>query len=912
MAEVGLHPKGVLWDSNWHRFPGIDQKRGDSGRYKAFVDQRGALFMDMRTGQSWKWPQDFAGAQERMKEHFKPMSGEEVRRKQEAYEKERAEKEGKHLRAIRNLWERAKDCANHPYLGNKGIRDVPLLRSIIDPDTEQEMLLIPMRNAEGELRCLQRVWPNGDRLYMPQAGGVKGLYNTIGSQNYMQSKTLYICEGWATGWTIHKASGCAVIVAFTYSGLLTVGRIIQEKYPEARIVFAADNDRWKLVKRDGAMVNIGVYAAKHAAQALNAEYCIPDFPDLSTKPTDYDDLRQLADLAVVRDRLDPAKADQAVITPPAPEEPDDPPPEEPEPESKSDTSVASEREAERDDRDWSADAPFRCLGTDHDRYFFMAGRKGQVLSTSGSTLPSKRGFFLQLAPLEWWEEWFGGRKGPSWIRAADALITECDAAGIFRPEGIRGRGCWRDEDDRVVLHLGDRLLAPGKDEYQTPDSYKQQNAIYPRLARLPGAAGTGQMTLGESKRIADLFQGLDWEAYSSGTLLAGWCALAPHCGALKWRPHVWITGPTSCGKTTVVTEMVIPLLGGMRVHREGLTSEAGIRQALQGDALPVLIDEVEQHNRNAESKVQGMLQLARSASSGGVVSKGTPGGTEMRYEAKSMFLFSSTVVGIRQQADRNRTSILELKSPDATDYQSREDNWNRLQREIADRITVRTGRLLVARTLQWFRDGRFDKLLVNCRGAVRTVLNDARAADQYGALLAGAQMLTTDAVPRLDELVDWVKDLGLQSYMPDPVQDGLAIIELLFQAEVQVDSARRLSVGEIVDIVQPAGAPHRDSQPTELTPKEAAGALKRLGLRVYPANYDEEIRVDSLFIANTSKWVDRRLRNTPYRDGWRRKLRTIPSAVASQKQRYVSGSFRNARGTLVPIKSLPVGDGARS
>lgn len=319
MADVGLRPMNILWDGAFHRFPGIGQEKGDNGYYKAFVDQRGAVFGDWRTGEQWNWPSGSEAWQQNAKD-IKPLSAAEVEKQRKEADAARAKAEKRDTRNILDLWERGKDCKNHPYLEAKGIRNVSFLKSIIDPETEEDMLLIPMRNANRKIRNIQRIWPNGDRQHMPQAGGSRGLYNTIGAHHYKDTKVLYVCEGWATGWTIHMATNLAVIVAFFDGGLKTVGKIIRQKYPEARLIFAADNDRWKPVNRGGEMVNPGVYAAREAAKALDAEYCIPDFPALETKPTDFDDLRQLEDLDAVRKWLKPSMAEHAVTM--APHEPD--------------------------------------------------------------------------------------------------------------------------------------------------------------------------------------------------------------------------------------------------------------------------------------------------------------------------------------------------------------------------------------------------------------------------------------------------------------------------------------------------------------------------------------------------------------------------------------------------------------
>ena len=313
MASVGLHPKQIHWDNRFRRFPGINRKKGDAGWLKAFVDQRGAIFGDNRTKQQWNWPSDDPEWRKSMK-GLEPLSAEEVRTKQAKAVAERVKDAKKATELVRKLWESAKKPpTNHPYLEKKGIAGVPVLRSTVDSKTNEPMLLlIPMRNVDGELICLQRIWPDGTRRQMWQPGGCRGLYDTIGAKHYRETKTLHVCEGWTTGWSIHLATKSAVIVAFFDGGLKTVGKIIKKKYPEARIVICADNDRWSPVKRDGKDVNPGVYAARAAAKELGADLAIPEFENLDNEPTDFDDLRQREGIDAVRKWLDPKMADKAV------------------------------------------------------------------------------------------------------------------------------------------------------------------------------------------------------------------------------------------------------------------------------------------------------------------------------------------------------------------------------------------------------------------------------------------------------------------------------------------------------------------------------------------------------------------------------------------------------------------------
>ena len=50
------------------------------------------------------------------------------------------------------------------------------------------------------------------------------------------------------------------------------------------------------------------------------------------------------------------------------------------------------------------------------------------------------------------------------------------------------------------------------------------------------------MTQAEAHRFVQIYESLRWESPVYGKLCAGWVFLAPICGALDWRPHIWVTG----------------------------------------------------------------------------------------------------------------------------------------------------------------------------------------------------------------------------------------------------------------------------------------------------------------------------------------------------------------------------------
>ncbi len=251
---------------------------------------------------------------------WEPPDPEEQKRREEAEEKRRAEEAKQHARVAveaRDIWETAKPATSeHPYLKRKKIRgELPGLR-IADG-----ALLVPMvaYDADGKGQCvnLQRIFSDGNKRPL-KGGRVNGTWRAVAVPMGFKDradKTIYICEGWATAYSIWKATGDLAVIAFWTHGLRTVAKLLRAKYPDARIIVAADNDRWS--KEGSTFQNPGVMYAREAAREINAEVAIPDFKDLTGKPTDFDDLRLREGKKAVRKWLDPKQASWAVTAPQA-------------------------------------------------------------------------------------------------------------------------------------------------------------------------------------------------------------------------------------------------------------------------------------------------------------------------------------------------------------------------------------------------------------------------------------------------------------------------------------------------------------------------------------------------------------------------------------------------------------------
>jgi putative DNA primase/helicase len=82
-----------------------------------------------------------------------------------------------------------------------------------------------------------------------------------------------ICEGWATGASLHIATGHTVIAAMDAGNLMPVTEALRARFPDADLVLVADND----LKPDRDS-NPGVEAARKVALAVDGRLAVPDSP----------------------------------------------------------------------------------------------------------------------------------------------------------------------------------------------------------------------------------------------------------------------------------------------------------------------------------------------------------------------------------------------------------------------------------------------------------------------------------------------------------------------------------------------------------------------------------------------------------------------------------------------------------
>lgn len=211
---------------------------------------------------------------------------------------EAAALEADHLEAAtrcRAMWDVASDtppASGCPYLTRKGVQSHGL-RFLADGTA-----LVPMRDAAGELWSVQRILTKpvtdrqtgeviGDKFYGPRArkgetirsrkAGLFHLIDVAGS-DVPDWPVLLLAEGYATGATLHEATGLPVAVCFDAGNLRHIAQALREQHPAALFLVCGDDDRDTEAKGKG---NPGRKAAAAAARVANtstgpALVCFPD------------------------------------------------------------------------------------------------------------------------------------------------------------------------------------------------------------------------------------------------------------------------------------------------------------------------------------------------------------------------------------------------------------------------------------------------------------------------------------------------------------------------------------------------------------------------------------------------------------------------------------------------------------
>ena len=530
--------------------------------------------------------------------------------------------------------------------------------------------------------------------------------------------------------------------------------------------------------------------------------------------------------------------------------------------------------------------PFQFLGYDHNIFYFLPQGSNQVVPLNPGQLNESH--CITLAPVNWWETACGGaRNGADWKAAANMLVQRQHSKGVYDPSRLRGRGAWEDAG-RSVLHLGHMMYVNGK--VCRPHEV-QSRFIYESAAAMEYNISPEPLKAVEAHKVLDICEMVMWDRPIYGLLLAGWCVIAPICGALNWRPHVHITGKAHSGKTWCIKQIVAPLVGPAALQVVGSsTSAAGIRQALGCDARPVIHDEFDTE-KISEKMVNDELELARQCSSetDAVTVKGGADGHVKVYRPRSCFCWASIVTHADMVADLTRVTVLSI-AENLLPPDEKRVHFDKLMAAVYETFTEEYCCAFRARNVRLISTIKKNAVTFAKAGAL--CIGTQRAGDQMGALIAGAYSLSKSGEVSLDEAREWIDARDWSEYrVREDQQDEHRCLAKILQTIIRVQSEKgvnhEMNVGELIYI-----ASSSLTIDGNISQQAADSTLSRHGIRIVP-------KANAFAVSNNHSAIAKFLEKTSWSKNWAQLLKRLPNTMAGATMRFAGAP--PAKNVLIPL-----------
>ncbi len=195
------------------------------------------------------------------------------------------------------VWAEASEAGTSGYLSRKGVQGYGVRHAA------GGWLLVPLRDAAGELWNVQRIAPTKpsdgpDKLFL-KGGRKSGLWHWCGDP--ANAPALLVAEGYGTAASIHEATGRPVAVAFDAGNLVHVALELRKAHQAALIVLCADNDS---ETETATGRNPGRENATAAADKVRGAVVWPD--GLPDGGSDFNDLAAHVGRDAVRERIEAA------------------------------------------------------------------------------------------------------------------------------------------------------------------------------------------------------------------------------------------------------------------------------------------------------------------------------------------------------------------------------------------------------------------------------------------------------------------------------------------------------------------------------------------------------------------------------------------------------------------------------
>ena len=280
------------------------QTKGDKGNetsavYCVYTDGWPAGYVrSFRTDEYCEWSFDMTElrgipSQKKLYDSVSSSEFKEYARQVQEDRKLREQAESKQVLAdVQKSWRSAPKLQGciHDYLRNKSVANYGLRE-------HQGQIMIPLTDINGTLKSIQFIKPGGEKRFFPDSES-GGAFFAI-ELDYAEanpSSAILVCEGYATGATLHELTKLPVICAMNCGNMVRIAPLLRAKFKSQKIFAMGDND----AKTKG---NPGKSAAEKCVTNGWFDGCfVPEFKK-GDKGTDWNDYYNLYGQKPARDAL---------------------------------------------------------------------------------------------------------------------------------------------------------------------------------------------------------------------------------------------------------------------------------------------------------------------------------------------------------------------------------------------------------------------------------------------------------------------------------------------------------------------------------------------------------------------------------------------------------------------------------
>lgn len=560
---------------------------------------------------------------------------------------------------------------------------------------------------------------------------------------------------------------------------------------------------------------------------------------------------------------------------------------------------------------------FRPLGNSEGMCYFFSKRSCHIIAVKLESVT--KNILFALAPEEFWLALYPRLApnqtvaGVQYDTAISSLVSASYDAGYWTRENEVRKGA-RIDGGRVVFNTGSSLYVVGEGRRGLSDFTGEYTYTSGGRVSSPDFENPFTKDSPEIREMISIIRNISWRDEMMELCvmsLLGWIVTGPVCGAIPHRPHIWIDGPRSSGKSWIIRNVVAKTLGDYCLNLVSST-EPGIRRTLNACFIPAIYDEAEADKNSKSTRIKDIIGLSRVASSNDksmIVQADTAGGT-MKFEICSTFMMSSITPQLDDAADQSRYARIHLGSPKTG--ARFEDLIENPSRKL---FTPEFSSRLIARMIM--RAGDFDKASkVMVRAFTSLMRTEKRTADVYGAFAAGAWLLLRDGVPEdTDEALEFMNvefGIGMTSQMDriteniNEERDHLKLIRRLISEPLRFDTPnagmRSERIGVLMQIA--IGLPTDD---TMISQEEACAVLSsndiRLGIEdavCKPSDVPTHVLVHS-----KSEVLKKILENTSYASGYADVIKQAGNVKTGKNTTHFRGSGKS-KPLVIPVENFPI------